>query len=222
QIIEPAASTWGENGYLAVWLDPNSAWIYPHLNAAALRMSAIARSNAAESIMRDYSERVLKQLTRELLLAQSRDWAFLMKTWTAREYATHRTIDHLDRFNRLHDQFVAHNLDEQFLRDCEWRDNIFPNVNWGYYALIDARSSPVADCDFGLLRRFCRNRRGTRIDHTNSLGDAGRISFSLEFAGTICAALAHSRTNAVTLACKKRPHQFRSSADGGHDQPWDL
>src|SRR4029453_3819907 len=86
QIIEPAASTWGENGYLAVWLAPNSAWIYPPLNAAALRMSAIARSNAAESIMRDYSERVLKQLTRELLLAQSSDWAFLMKTGTAREY----------------------------------------------------------------------------------------------------------------------------------------
>ena len=134
QIIEPAASTWGENGHLAVWLDPSSAWIYPHLNSAALRMSAIARSNAAESIMRDYSERVLKQLARELLLAQSSDWAFLMKTGTAREYATQRTIDHLDRFNRLHDQFVANNLDEQFLRDCEWRDNIFPNVNWRYYA----------------------------------------------------------------------------------------
>jgi Uncharacterized conserved protein len=48
----------------------------------------------------------LKQLARELLLAQSSDWAFLMKTGTAREYATQRTIDHLARFNRLHDQFV--------------------------------------------------------------------------------------------------------------------
>jgi len=73
-------------------------------------------------------------LVRELLLAQSSDWAFLMKTGTAREYATQRTIDHLARFNRLHDQFVANNLDEEFLRDCEWRDNIFPNVNWRYYA----------------------------------------------------------------------------------------
>ncbi len=80
------------------------------------------------------TERVLKQLARELLLAQSSDWAFLVKTGTAREYATQRTIDHLARFNRLHDQFVANNLDEEFLRDCEWRDNIFPNVNWRYYA----------------------------------------------------------------------------------------
>lgn len=57
-----------------------------------------------------------------------------MKTGTAREYATQRTIDHLARFNRLHDEFVANNLDDEFLRDCEWRDNIFPNVDWRYYA----------------------------------------------------------------------------------------
>ena len=37
QIVEPAASTWGENGHLAVWLDPSNAWIYPQLNAAAKR-----------------------------------------------------------------------------------------------------------------------------------------------------------------------------------------
>jgi 1,4-alpha-glucan branching enzyme len=80
------------------------------------------------------TDRVLKQLARELLLAQSSDWAFLIKTRTAREYATQRTIDHLARFNRLHDQFVATMTDEEFLRECEWRDNIFPNVNWRYYA----------------------------------------------------------------------------------------
>jgi 1,4-alpha-glucan branching enzyme len=76
---------------------------------------------------------VLKQLTRELLLAQSSDWAFLMKTGAAREYATKRTTDHLARFSRLHDQFVINEVDEEFLRDCESRDNLFPNVNWRYY-----------------------------------------------------------------------------------------
>ena len=134
QIVEPVASTWGENGHLAIWLDPSNAWIYPHLHAAALRMSDVAQRYASYgSEMTDISDRVLKQLARELLLAQSSDWAFLMKTGTAREYATKRTIDHLARFNRLQDQFVANALDEQFLRDCESRDNIFPYVNWRYY-----------------------------------------------------------------------------------------
>ena len=56
-----------------------------------------------------------------------------MKTGTAREYAAKRTIDHLTRFDRLHREFVAGDVDEDFLRDCEWRDNLFPNVNWRYY-----------------------------------------------------------------------------------------
>jgi 1,4-alpha-glucan branching enzyme len=148
QIVEPAASTWGEDGHLAVWLDPSNAWIYPHLHAAARKMTELAQdaSTGAGQPFRlpnepsaggvsalQFTDRVLKQLARELLLAQSSDWAFLMKTGTAPEYATKRTIDHLARFNRLHDQFVTNKVDEEFLRDCEWRDNLFPNVNWRYY-----------------------------------------------------------------------------------------
>ena len=131
QAIQPAASTWGENGYLAVWLDQSNAWIYPHLHIATQRMSEAARRHAEDSS--PLADRVLKQLARELLLAQSSDWAFLMKTETAKEYATKRTLDHLSRFNRLQDQFTANHVDEKFLRDCEWRDNLFPNVNWRYY-----------------------------------------------------------------------------------------
>jgi 1,4-alpha-glucan branching enzyme len=88
---------------------------------------------AGEAPALQLTDRVLKQLARELLLAQSSDWAFLMKANTARHYATKRTMDHLARFTRLHDQFVANAIDEEFLRDCEWRDNIFPNLNWRYY-----------------------------------------------------------------------------------------
>src|SRR5262245_61958262 len=43
QIVEPAASTWGENGHLAVWLDPSNAWIYPQLQSAADRMTHLAQ-----------------------------------------------------------------------------------------------------------------------------------------------------------------------------------
>ena len=131
QAIQPAASTWGENGYLGVWLDPNNAWIYPHLHTAIQHLSEAARRHAGDSS--PLADRVLKQLARELLLSQSSDWAFLMKTGTAKEYATKRTLDHLSRFNRLHDQFAANHVDEKFLHDCEWRDNLFPNVNWRYY-----------------------------------------------------------------------------------------
>jgi len=148
QIVEPCASTWGEKGHLAVWLDPSNAWIYPHLHVAVQKMIDLAQNASAVvgqpprlpngrlaggAPALQFTERVLKQLARELLLAQSSDWAFLMKAGSAREYATKRTTDHLACFNRLHDQFVANELDEEFLRDCEWRNNLFPNVNWRYY-----------------------------------------------------------------------------------------
>ena len=131
QTIAPATSTWGDKGNLEVWLNESNAWIYPHLHAAARRMSEIAGRQANNST--PLADRVLKQLARELLLAQSSDWAFLMKTGTAKEYATKRTTDHLVHFNRLYDQFTTSRVDEDFLRDCEWRDNLFPNVNWRYY-----------------------------------------------------------------------------------------
>ena len=66
--------------------------------------------------------------------AQSLDWAFLMKTGTARAYAVRRTEEHIHRFNRLHEQAVSGAVDEAFLANCESRDNIFPNLCWRHYA----------------------------------------------------------------------------------------
>jgi 1,4-alpha-glucan branching enzyme len=131
QTIRPATSTWGEKGHLEVWLDRSNSWIYPHLHVATRKMSEVARGHQNDAA--PLSDRVLKQLARELLLAQASDWAFLIRTGTAREYAAKRTIDHLTRFDRLDQQFVLGELDENFLRDCECRDNLFPNINWRYY-----------------------------------------------------------------------------------------
>ena len=131
QTIQPATSTWGDKGHLEVWLDKSNTWIYPPLHVAARKMSEVARAHQSDDAA--LSDRFLKQLARELLLAQASDWAFLMKTGTARDYAAKRTIDHVTRFDRLHRQFVGNDVDENFLRDCEWRDNLFPKVNWRYY-----------------------------------------------------------------------------------------
>ena len=131
QLVVPSASSWGHKGYWEVWLDESNSWIYPHLHMAAKRMTEIARVNADNKS--ELIERALRQLARELLLAQSSDWAFLMKTGTAKDYATKRTKDHILRFTRLYDQVRCKNIDEDFLKNCEWRDNIFPSINWRYY-----------------------------------------------------------------------------------------
>jgi 1,4-alpha-glucan branching enzyme len=131
QVIAPVTSSWGDKGYFEVWLDKTNSWIYPHLHAAARRMVEVARAHEDDACAG--TDRILKQLARELLLAQASDWAFLMKTGTAREYATRRTTDHIGRFNRLYEQFMNGKVEENFLSECEACDNLFPNLNWRYY-----------------------------------------------------------------------------------------
>lgn len=150
QMVVPSASSWGHKGYWEVWLDDTNSWIYPHLHTAASRMTDLARrynecggvygaadlpeDGTAATRLNGLLDRALKQMARELLLAQSSDWAFLMKTGTATNYATKRTKDHILRFTRLYDQVRAEDIDVAFLENCEWRDNLFPQLDWRYYA----------------------------------------------------------------------------------------
>jgi 1,4-alpha-glucan branching enzyme len=131
QIVRPNPSSWGEDGFNAVWLDESNTWIYPALHSATRRMAEIAcrqRDPVAPVV-----ERALRQAARELLLAQASDWAFLIRNKSAPEYATQRTKVHLRRFNRLYEQINATQIDLDFLGECEERANLFPNLNWRYY-----------------------------------------------------------------------------------------
>jgi 1,4-alpha-glucan branching enzyme len=94
-------------------------------------MTEMARKHARTRTR--WKQDTLQQMARELLLAQSSDWAFLMRTGTARDYAARRTKDHLLRFNRLYDTLVAGREDKDFLAACRERDNIFPDLEWRYY-----------------------------------------------------------------------------------------
>jgi 1,4-alpha-glucan branching enzyme len=80
------------------------------------------------------SARALKQAARELLLAQSSDWAFIMTTGTMVPYAERRTNEHILRFTRIYEDLLEGGVDEAWLRDIESRDNIFPDVDYRLYA----------------------------------------------------------------------------------------
>ena len=115
-VITPSASSWGYKGYSEVWLDGSNDWIYRHLHKIAELMINSAREHEhAEGITR----RVLNQMSRELLLAQSSDWAFIMKTDTFVEYAVARTKDHIGRFLTLYDQLNSGDVDIELLGASE-------------------------------------------------------------------------------------------------------
>jgi 1,4-alpha-glucan branching enzyme len=131
QVATPCASSWGAKGYNAYWLDESNAWIYRHTHAAAERMVELAhRFPRAEGLVR----RALDQAARELLLLQSSDWAFIMKTGTMVRYAERRVNEHVLRFNRLYEDLKEGRVDEAWLAEVESRDNIFPHVDYRLYA----------------------------------------------------------------------------------------
>lgn len=129
QVITPSMSSWGWKGYSEMWLQGSNDWLYRHLHVASERMSELARAHTrvnGNGLLR----RALNQTLRELLLAQSSDWAFILGTGTHTGYAARRTKDHLLRFNRLYEDIKSNTIDEAWLSDIEYQDNIFPAVDY--------------------------------------------------------------------------------------------
>ncbi len=130
-VVDLAPSSWGEGGYNEVWLNPSNDWIYRHLHRAETTLVELSDLYpSAEGSVR----RTLNQAARELLLAQSSDWAFIIKTGTAVQYAVQRTIDHITRFNRLTSSLAGGKVNEEELTSFEKEDNIFPEIDYNIYS----------------------------------------------------------------------------------------
>lgn len=130
QVTIPCSSSWGHNGYHEVWLEGSNDWIYRHLHIAAERMIELANNNPSADGLRG---RALRQAARELLLAQSSDWAFIMKTGTMVEYAVRRTKEHLHNFGELYNRIQTGTLEDGWLRNLEDNNNIFPELDYRIY-----------------------------------------------------------------------------------------
>lgn len=123
-------SSWGENAYADFWLDETNSWIYSHLHIMEERIIELAnRNRTADGVLK----RALNQLLRELFLAQSSDWAFIIKNGTAVQYAVKRTKNHINRFNTLYEQIKANMIDQEYLCELEQKDNIFPNADFRHF-----------------------------------------------------------------------------------------
>lgn len=122
------------------WLNEKNQWIYPHLIRAQQKMTELVEKfRDPDPVL----ERALKQAGRELLLAQSSDWPFILRTGTSPDYARKRVHDHLLRFNRIYDFLtgsgglagnagvspaILHGLEE-----IESYDNLFHSLNFRYW-----------------------------------------------------------------------------------------
>jgi 1,4-alpha-glucan branching enzyme len=142
QVSVPSMSSWGYKGYNEVWLEGSNDWIYRHLHQAADRMVDLARTypNADGDLKRE-----LNQAAREVLLLQSSDWAFIMKTGTMVDYAVKRTKTHIHRFTSLYEQIKYNHIDTGYLGQIEEKDNIFPEISYQIYNPDFVTQDPISE-----------------------------------------------------------------------------
>ncbi|MCK5179137.1 MAG: DUF1957 domain-containing protein, partial [Candidatus Omnitrophica bacterium] len=145
QVSMPSTSSWGWKGYGEYWIDGSNDWILKHIHNASQRMVELAGkfSPYLNNIHTGHIiRRALNQAAKELLLAESSDWPFIMKTGSMAPYAHKRVKRHVARFTRLYNDLMNDTLDTDWLEEVERRDNIFGKMDCAKYYLEKTKCGP--------------------------------------------------------------------------------
>jgi 1,4-alpha-glucan branching enzyme len=97
---EPVAleeGSWGANGDFSMWRNDRTEWTWTRLGQLEETFWRVARPALADERLHF----VLAQAARELLLAQSSDWQFIITTGNAADYAEKRFREHCDQAEGL-------------------------------------------------------------------------------------------------------------------------
>ncbi len=124
-------SSWGENGYASAWVNPSTAWLYRHLHHAGKEMVRMSRIySAAEGVRR----RALNQAARELLISQASDWAFMIKTGNAADFAKKKFTEHMNNFLRLEKEIHSGKIDRKRLCALEDKNKLFADIDFRIFS----------------------------------------------------------------------------------------
>jgi 1,4-alpha-glucan branching enzyme len=126
--VRMPAGSWGANGDFSMWLGPRTAWTWERLWPLEERFWDAAPAALMSASARD----VLAQAAREMLLAQSSDWQFIISTGAAADYAEQRFQEHCAAAEQLVSALGAGGelLETARARAAELahRDAIFPEI----------------------------------------------------------------------------------------------
>lgn len=120
-----------QTGYSEVWLNELNDYAVRHLHNLADKMCELAYTFRNENDPLKIS--ALNQCAREVLLAESSDWNFIITNATMVDYAKMRTKNHVGRFNKLYNELKINKIDEKFLEDISEKDSIFPDIDYKIY-----------------------------------------------------------------------------------------
>ncbi|MGE5225101.1 MAG: glycoside hydrolase family 57 protein [Omnitrophica WOR_2 bacterium] len=126
QVAMPSMSSWGYQGYSETWLMGRNHWIYPALYDAASRFEALLQRFPQPS---GDIRLALNQYLRELMLAQSSDWAFILHQETAMEYATQKVRMALEQMKTIETMLGSAAPDHAWLRQARSDNGLFPDLD---------------------------------------------------------------------------------------------
>lgn len=128
QLMEPAVSSWGDGGAFRVWVNGENDWLWRLVHDCRERLGHQVR-RFQQQRPNDVEARALRQATREMLLAQSSDWPFILTMGTQMGYARERPVTHLARAHRLLHGLETGDLSWNDLAQMELRDGLFQDVD---------------------------------------------------------------------------------------------
>lgn len=123
-------SSWGVGGGHFTWDNGETHWMLQPLHESEERMVTVARQFDEPT---PAEEKVLNQAARELMLAQSSDWSFLITTGRAKEFARRQFSQHIDRFNHLLDSLEAGQPDTEFAENVQVTDSLPRTVDFRWF-----------------------------------------------------------------------------------------
>lgn len=141
-------SSLGRESVSHPWLQGRNDWIYRHLHQAEKRMIQLATHH--EHLARHGKldagvlKRALNQAARELMQAQTSDWALMMGSESQAQaaYAAQQLKTHLGRFHNLCDQIEHESVDEGQLASLKEQESFLPDIDYHDYVRIQ-RLSPI-------------------------------------------------------------------------------
>jgi len=124
--LQLAEGSWGANGDHSMWLNERTSWTWDRL----WRLEDAFWDAAPAALASAAARPVLAQAARELLLAQSSDWQFIISTGAVVDYAERRFTLHCDDAERLIKALSSGDLEGggRLADELARRDDLFPNV----------------------------------------------------------------------------------------------
>ena len=134
----PLSSSWGEGGFFETWMNDHNNWIHGDLFERGSKLSRMVQSlQENRDGMSDeriaHRERCLRQLTRDLMMAQASDWGFLLNNEASSDFAANRIRGYLDSFDQVWDICTSFGELEP-LEELEKRYPIFADIGWDLFA----------------------------------------------------------------------------------------